>query len=121
MDRRAPRARPRAPRLLWLRNRLPVLRRSGPRPRPRRPRSRRRSHLPPMNDLRARIAAIVERDRARDARGADGAELAVPTETLATRRDPSGAAAGFPSRGGPRSAPLAATPPFEVREQRIAA
>jgi uncharacterized protein YprB with RNaseH-like and TPR domain len=73
-----------------------------------------------MNDLRARIAQIVERDRARDARCVGGAELAVPTETLSTRRDPSGLAAGFPSRGGPRSAPIAAIPPFEVRERRIA-
>src|SRR5438552_19002042 len=72
MDRRAPRARPRAPRLLWLRNRLPVLRRSGARAGPRRARSRRRSPRPPMNDLRARIAQIVERDRARIANGERG-------------------------------------------------
>ena len=45
------------------------------------------------------------------------------TETLSTRRDPSGLGAGFPPRGGPRSAPLAnaaiANVPFEVRERRI--
>src|SRR5438105_4180695 len=67
-----------------------------------------------MNDLRARIADIVARDRARR-----GGGLAVQTETLSTRRDPSGLAAGFPPRGGPRSAPLAGVDPFEVRERRI--
>src|SRR6185503_1773965 len=70
------RARPRAPRLLWMRNRLPVLRRSGLRPRRRGARSRRGSPLPPpMNDLRARIAAIVERDRARTTQGERGSEV----------------------------------------------
>ena len=83
-----------------------------------------------MNDLRARIAQIVERDRARIANGERGAKLAAPTETLSTRRDPSGLAAGFPSvatrpgaptPGGPRSAPLAdSSPPFVVHEKRIA-
>jgi len=73
-----------------------------------------------MNDLRERIAQIVERDRARLEHGGQGG-LAVPTETLSTRRDPSGLAAGFPSRGGPRSAPLAdSSPPFVVHEKRIA-
>ena len=76
-----------------------------------------------MNDLRARIAQIVERDRARMA----GGGLAVPTETLSSRRGPPGLAAGSPSvatgpgaptPGVPRSAPLAAAP-FSVLEQRI--
>src|ERR1700687_2824325 len=44
---------------------MPVLRRPGLRPRARGPRVRGPAALPRMNDLRARIAAIVERDRAR--------------------------------------------------------
>jgi len=84
-----------------------------------------------MNDLRARIAQIVERDRALH-RGENGgidrnplyateAALGVPTETLSTRQGPPGLTAGAPSRGGPRSAPLAELGPrFEVRERRIA-
>jgi len=90
-----------------------------------------------MNDLRARIAQIVERDRAqhterhgrRDADvGTDRnplyateAALGMPTETLSTRQGPPGLTAGAPSRGDPRSAPLAELGPrFEVRERRIA-
>jgi uncharacterized protein YprB with RNaseH-like and TPR domain len=71
-----------------------------------------------MNDLRTRIAAIVDRDRARQLDGERGGP-GVPTETLSTRRDPSGLAAGFPSRGGPRSAPLPSEAPFTVLEKRI--
>jgi uncharacterized protein YprB with RNaseH-like and TPR domain len=59
-----------------------------------------------MNDLRARVAAIVERDRARRGDGGRACDLAVQTET------PS-------ARGGPRSAPLADSSPYEVRERRI--
>src|SRR5207237_165553 len=59
IDRRTARPRPRAPRLLWMRNRLSVLRRSGLRPWHRGARSRRGSPLPPlMNYLRSRIAQI---------------------------------------------------------------
>src|SRR5207237_10379552 len=72
-----------------------------------------------MNDLRARIAAIVERDRARLERGRERGATA-PTETLSTRRGPPGLATGAPSRGGPRSAPLANPGQFSVRDQRIA-
>ncbi len=81
-----------------------------------------------MNDLRSRIAAIVERDRAHRTPGEPG--QAVPTETLSTRQGPPGLAAGAPSvaprpgaptLGGPRLAPLAdGAPRFEVRERRIA-
>src|SRR5205809_5200745 len=121
-----------------MRNRLPVLRRSGLRPWHRGARSRRGSPLAPLvNDLRARIAQIVERDRAQriDKHGETGhadqtsgtdrnplyaaeAALGLPTETLSTRQGPPGLTAGAPSRGGPRSAPLAELGPrFEVRER----
>ena len=72
-----------------------------------------------MNDLRSRIAAIVDRDRMHRVPGEPG--QAVPTETLSTRQGPPGLTAGAPSRGGPRLAPLAdGAPRFEVRERRIA-
>jgi uncharacterized protein YprB with RNaseH-like and TPR domain len=74
-----------------------------------------------MNDLRARIAQIVERDRAQHVNKHGEAGLGVPTETLSTRQGPPGLTAGAPSRGGPRLAPLADTGPrFEVMEKRIA-
>ena len=74
-----------------------------------------------MNDLRARIAQIVERDRALHERISGEAGQAVPTETLFSRQGPPGLTAGAPSRGGPRLAPLAdGAPRYEVRERRIA-
>ncbi|TME69024.1 MAG: hypothetical protein E6I49_12645 [Chloroflexi bacterium] len=102
-----------------MRNRLPVLRRSGLRPWHRGARSRCGSPLPPlMNDLRARIAQIVERDRAHqsDKRGESGG----------TDRNPLYAAvspaprAGDPSAARGPSVGAAAWPCFEVREQRFA-
>jgi uncharacterized protein YprB with RNaseH-like and TPR domain len=80
-----------------------------------------------MNDLRAKIAAIVERDRARQVRQAP--PLASPTETLSTRGGAPLLAEGPAPRGGPRSATLAddgpdsahgLAKPFETRERRIA-
>jgi uncharacterized protein YprB with RNaseH-like and TPR domain len=77
-----------------------------------------------MNDLRSRIAAIVERDRARrgelGVRGGGG----VGTETLSTRETPS-LRDGDPSRAGALGASAAtprdasSAPPFSVFEQRI--
>src|SRR5207248_7705383 len=85
VDRRTARPRPRAPRLLWMRNRLPVLCRSGLRPRRRGARSRRGSSLAPlMNDLRARIAQIIERDRALRHQG----ETRHADQTSGTDRNP---------------------------------
>jgi uncharacterized protein YprB with RNaseH-like and TPR domain len=74
-----------------------------------------------MNDLRARIAAIIEADRARQARNA--ADAGGSTETLSTRGIPSLGRDGSPPRAGALgAAALSAAPsvPFEVREQRIA-
>ena len=75
-----------------------------------------------MNDLRSRVAAIIERDRARQAR--ETVLLAAPTETLSTRGIPSLRDGNPSARGGPRSARLAtpssSAPNFEMREQRIA-
>src|SRR2546426_10806838 len=121
MDRRAPRARPRAPRLLWLRNRLPVLRRSGARPRPRRPRSRRRSPRPPMNDLRARIAQIVERDRTLQTKpgGERGSDVGTDRNPLYAMADPP-ASGRYPIARGPSVRADGSVSPFVVHEKRIA-
>ncbi|TMB93344.1 MAG: hypothetical protein E6J38_11030 [Chloroflexi bacterium] len=109
---------------------MSVLRRTGVRPGGRGARVGRPSALPRMNDLRARIAEIIARDRARHAR-AEGADSA-------------GARGGSPRRASAPSAPVLSSlghdaearvasseertaaekrPPaaaFEVREQRIA-
>lgn len=77
-------------------------------------------------DLRARIAEIVERDRARRARGT--ADSLDGTETLSTRGIPSLGRDGNPPRAGALGAAdssAVATAhglgvPYEVREQRIA-
>ena len=71
-----------------------------------------------MNDLRARVAAIVERDRARH--GEAGVPGGAGTETLSTRETPS-LRDGDPSRAGALGASAArADRPFEVFEKRIA-
>jgi uncharacterized protein YprB with RNaseH-like and TPR domain len=89
-----------------------------------------------LNDLRARIAAIVERDRARSAREGSSTEeggrfstvlrsslLATPASPGTAREDTGrlGASArrGAPSRASALDAPGEARP-FEVRERRIA-
>jgi uncharacterized protein YprB with RNaseH-like and TPR domain len=74
-----------------------------------------------MNDLRARIAAIVDADRARQARHASDAGGS--TETLTTRGIPSLGRDGSPPRAGALGAAAlsaASSGPYEVREQRIA-
>jgi uncharacterized protein YprB with RNaseH-like and TPR domain len=71
-----------------------------------------------MNDLRARVAAIVERDRRRH--GEAGAHVgSAGTETLSTRETPS-LRDGDPSRAGALGAGAAGLSPFTVVEQRIA-
>ncbi|HEY6203164.1 MAG TPA: hypothetical protein VI056_08975, partial [Candidatus Limnocylindria bacterium] len=72
-----------------------------------------------MNDLRARLAAIVERDRRRH--GELGVDVggAAGTETLSTREIPS-LRDGDPSRAGSLGARAATALPFSVFEQRIA-
>src|SRR5258706_10932223 len=71
-----------------------------------------------MNDLRSRIAAIVERDRARQL-GEAGRGGGADTETLSTRETPS-LRDGDPSRAGALGASASPAVPFEVFEQRIA-
>jgi uncharacterized protein YprB with RNaseH-like and TPR domain len=73
-----------------------------------------------LNDLRARIAAIVDADRARHARGL--AASGGGTETLSTRGTPSLGRDGDPPRAGALGAAAVAAPsaPYEVREQRLA-
>ena len=71
-----------------------------------------------MNDLRSRIAAIVERDRARQL-GEAGRRGGAGTETLSTRETPS-LRDGDPSRAGALGASASLAVPFEVFEQRIA-
>src|SRR5436309_1427874 len=118
LDGRPVRARPRAPRFLWMRNGLPVLRRSGVRPRGRGTRGGRGSPLPPsMNDLRARVAQIVERDRAPhiDKHGENGGTGRNPLYATA---DPP-ASGRYPVARGP-SAGAAEGPRFAVLEKRIA-
>ena len=73
-----------------------------------------------MNDLRARVAAIIESDRIRrhgeaggESRGGAG------TETDSTRETPS-LRDGDPSRAGALGAGTAAASPFSVHEKRIA-
>ena len=70
-----------------------------------------------MNDLRSRIAAIVERDRRRH--GEAGVGGGAGTETLSTRETPS-LRDGDPSRAGSLGASASAAVPFEAFEQRIA-
>ncbi len=70
-----------------------------------------------MNDLRARVAAIVERDRARH--GEAGVGGGAGTETLSTRETPS-LRDGDPSRAGALGASASVGLPFSVHEQRIA-
>jgi len=70
-----------------------------------------------MNDLRSRIAAIVERDRRRH--GEAGVSGGAGTETLSTRETPS-LRDGDPSRAGALGAGASAGLPFSVFEQRIA-
>ena len=71
-----------------------------------------------MNDLRARVAAIVARDRARQT-GEAGVRGGAGTETLFTRETPS-LRDGDPSRAGALGASAAAISPFEVIEHRFA-
>ncbi len=71
-----------------------------------------------MNDLRARVAAIVERDRARQI-GEAGLRGGAGTETLSTRETPS-LRDGDPSRAGALGAGASAVLPFSVFEKRIA-
>ena len=70
-----------------------------------------------MNDLRSRIAAIVERDRRRH--GEAGVGGGAGTETLSTRETPS-LRDGDPSRAGALGASASVGLPFSVHEQRIA-
>jgi uncharacterized protein YprB with RNaseH-like and TPR domain len=70
-----------------------------------------------MNDLRSRVAAIVERDRIRH--GELGVHRGAGTETLSTRETPS-LRDGDPSRAGALGAGAAALSPYSVVEQRIA-
>jgi len=70
-----------------------------------------------VNDLRARVAAIVERDRRRH--GEAGVSGGAGTETLSTRETPS-LRDGDPSRAGALGAGASAGLPFSVFEQRIA-
>ncbi len=72
-----------------------------------------------MNDLRARVAAIVERDRRRHGEAGGESRGGVGTETLSTRETPS-LRDGAPSRAGALGAATAVASPFEVFEQRIA-
>ena len=72
-----------------------------------------------MNDLRSRIAAIVERDRARHQSGEAGARGGAGTETLSTRETPS-LRDGDPSRAGALGASASTSAPFSVFEKRIA-
>jgi uncharacterized protein YprB with RNaseH-like and TPR domain len=71
-----------------------------------------------VNDLRARVAAIVERDRRRHGEAGGGSGRGAGTETLSTRETPS-LQDGGPSRAGALGARTAAASPFEVFEQRI--
>jgi uncharacterized protein YprB with RNaseH-like and TPR domain len=71
-----------------------------------------------LNDLRARVAAIVERDRARQT-GEAGARAGAGTETLSTRETPS-LRDGDPSRAGALGASASVGLPFSVHEKRIA-
>lgn len=84
-----------------------------------------------MNDLRARIAEIVERDRARAARGeavSVGARDGAPRRALAPRppvlgslsSDAAAAVANSEERSTVEERPPRQRQPFEVREQRIA-
>src|SRR6185436_12902711 len=77
--------------------------------------------LPRMNDLRARIAAIVDADRARRAR-LEPASTNGGAETLSTRGTPSLGRDGDPPRAGALGAATvaASASSYEVREQRIA-
>ncbi len=70
-----------------------------------------------MNDLRARVAAIVERDRRRH--GEAGVDGGAGTETLSKRETPS-QRGGDPSRAGALGASASTGEPFSVHEQRIA-
>ena len=72
-----------------------------------------------MNDLRARVAAIVEHDRRRHGEAGGESRGGVGTETLSTRETPS-LRDGAPSRAGALGAATAVASPFEVFEQRIA-
>ena len=72
-----------------------------------------------MNDLRARIAAIVERDRAQRTRhGEDGGTGRNPLYAAAPQ--PPGAGGPSAARGPSTSAAVPPVPPYEVRERRIA-
>ena len=81
-----------------------------------------------MNDLRARIAQIVERDRARRAVGDEGgrfstvlrsSQLATPA-AQDTAPEGTGRLGASARRGAPSPAPDSDHAPVEVREQRIA-
>jgi len=72
-----------------------------------------------MNDLRSRIAAIVERDRRRHGEAGGDSRGGAGTETLSARETPAHRD-GDPSRAGALGAGTAALSPFSVHEQRIA-
>src|SRR5439155_3430827 len=132
-------SRPRAPRVLWMPDRISVLRRTGVRPGGRGARIGRPSPLPRMNDLRARIAEIIARDRARHTRvhaaDADGRFSATARSSLLATAAPASdesepstgglganARRGLPHRAAPASAASASAHglAFQIREQRIA-
>ena len=70
-----------------------------------------------MNDLRARVAQIVERDRALHGRGENGG---IDRNPLSATADPP-ASGRYPVARGPSiDAAVAPARPFEVRERRIA-
>jgi uncharacterized protein YprB with RNaseH-like and TPR domain len=79
-----------------------------------------------MNDLRARIAEIVERDRARSAREGGRFVAALPSSLLATpaspdtAREDTGRLGASARRGVPPCAPAGNDASYEVREQRFA-
>ncbi len=72
-----------------------------------------------MNDLRARIAAIVERDRAHAGSGERGLGGGTDRNPLNAMADPP-ASGRYPIARGPSVGAAASGPRFEVREQRIA-
>jgi uncharacterized protein YprB with RNaseH-like and TPR domain len=73
-----------------------------------------------VNDLRARVAQIVERDRARIVQGERGSDRGSDRNPLYAAESPA-LGAGDPSAArGPSVAAASPAPRFEVRERRIA-
>jgi uncharacterized protein YprB with RNaseH-like and TPR domain len=73
-----------------------------------------------MNDLRSRIAAIVERDRARVVQGERGAERGSDRNPLYAAVSPVPGAGDPSAARGPSVAAAVSGPRIEVREQRFA-